>query len=321
MFLLFSLVALGGCNGQQDKEKSIDSAPEAIDLKNQPLKIGLLPIEDALPFYVAESKGMFKDAGMDVQLIPFASAVERDAALQAGQIDGEVADIIAAALLKKGGTEVRIGAVALGVTPKEGRFALLASPKSKIKKVEELKNIPVAISENTIIEYVSDQLLLNAGLKSEEIKKIGIPKIPVRLQMLMQDQIKAALLPDPLATLAEKQGAILILDDTTDNISQVVIILSKKAIEEKQEAVRELIKIFGRAGQELNNNPDQYRSLFIEKARIPEPLKDTYKSPTFSEMQVPQEKDVVRVLEWMVKKGLLEKAYSYDEIVDASLVK
>lgn len=305
---------LTGC-AKAGKEAPENNAPEI-----KPIKLGVLPIEDNLPLYLAEAENMFGKAGLQVQLIPFDSARERDVAMQAGKIDGELADLVAVALLKKGGTDVRAAAIGLGAKPAEGRFALLAAPKSQVKTVADLKNIPVAISENSIIEYVTDNLLLAGGLQQAEIKKVAIPSIPARMEALSGGQVAAAVLPDPLATLAEKNGARLITDDTKINLSQTVLLFRKQAIDENKTAVAKVVKIYGQASQELTANPDKYRSLFIEKARVPAPIKDTYRSPTFSPLQVPGSEDVAKVIDWMVNKKLLEKPYAYDEIVDTGLI-
>ncbi|MDD2422060.1 MAG: MetQ/NlpA family ABC transporter substrate-binding protein [Heliobacteriaceae bacterium] len=306
-------VLLVGCNGDKPKDQATEPAPG-------PVKLGVLPIEDNLPFYVAESEGLFQAKGLTVTLVPFASAQERDAALQAGQIDGEVADLVAVGLLQKSGTPVKIAAVGLGVTPAEGRFALLASPKSSVTSVTDLKNVPVAISESSIIEYVADNLLREAGLQAAEIKKLAIPKIPVRLQMLMSDQITAAVLPDPLAFLAEKQGAKLIADDTKRNISQTVLVFRQDTVERNREGVKAIVAVYDEAGQALTNNPAKYRQLVIQKANIPEPVQDTYQSPTFSHPVSPSREDVAAVMNWMVTKQLLSQAYTYEELVDPTLV-
>ncbi|HWI55189.1 MAG TPA: metal ABC transporter substrate-binding protein, partial [Desulfobacteria bacterium] len=150
----------------------------------------------------------------------------------------------------------------------------------------------------------------------------SIPKMPIRLQMLVNNQVSAALLPDPLASLAQKQGAKVIIDDTTikDNVSQVVLIFRKDSIDSKKEEIRKLIKIYGQAGSDLTVSPDKYKALVFEKAKIPVPIKETYKSPTFSSPQAPSEKDVNNVVNWMVEKKLLDKPYTYEELVDKSLI-
>lgn len=298
------------------------SAPKASAPKSQskPVKIGVLPIEDNLPFYVAEKDGLYTKEGVQIELISFASALERDTALQAGQIDGEVADILAVALLKKMGTDVKIVSIGLGATPEEGRFAILSSPKSKIHSVADLKGATLGISQNSIIDYVSDQMITDKGVSLNDVKKLSIPKMPVRLDMLLSDQINAACLPDPLAALAQAKGAHLIVDDTYRNISQTVFLFRTQSIKENPDGIKALVKIYGSAGQALSHNPDQYRSLFLEKAQIPKEIQESYKTPSFSKLQLPTEDEISSVMKWMVDRKLIPQAYSYQELVDPNLL-
>ncbi|EHQ89317.1 ABC transporter substrate-binding protein [Desulfosporosinus youngiae] len=315
VFLVLSLVIfMSGCGSQ----KTSDSQPTKTEGKA--VKIGVLPIEDNLPFYVAEKDEIYAKEGVKVELISFASAMERDAALQAGQIDGQVADLVAVALLKKIGTDVKIASIGLGATPKEGRFAVLSSPKSGISDMAGLKGGSLGISQNSIIDYVSDQMLLDKGLKLEDVTKISIPKMPVRLDMLLSDQINTACLPDPLASLAEAKGAHVLVDDTYKNISQTVFLFRAESIKENPEGIKAVVRAYGTAGQALTNKPDQYRDLFLEKAQIPPDLKESYETPTFSKLQLPAEEDVKSVMKWMVEKNLIPQAYDYQELVDPDLL-
>lgn len=292
----------------------------AAPAENPRLKIGTLPVEDSLPLYVAADKGYFADQQVEVELVPFQSAVERDSALQAGAIDGQISDLVAAALLKGGGVPLKVTSVTLGVTPEQGRFAILASPGSGIDNIDQLKNVEVAVSQNSIIEYVDDQLLQGQGFTPSEIKKTVVPKIPVRLEMLMNDQIKAACLPDPQASLAQKQGARLIIDDTKDNVSQVVLLFRSEAIQAKQSAIGAMYRAYSQAVEDINAAPESYRSLFVEKAGIPEPIKDTYKVPQYSHPQPPTEEQVDRVLQWLSDKNLLQQKVTYNELVNTDLL-
>ncbi len=313
LIVLSLAIFVFGCSAQKAENQPKKSESKIV-------KIGVLPIEDNLPFYVAEKDGIYPKEGVQVELVSFASAMERDAAMQAGQIDGQVADLLAVALLKKIGTDVKIAAIGLGATPKEGRFAILSSPNSGIKDLAGLNGATLGISQNSIIDYVSDQMLLDKGVKLDDVKKMSIPKMPVRLDMLLSDQINTACLPDPLASLAQAKGAHVLVDDTYKNISQTVFLFRTKSIQENPEGIKAVVRAYGSAGQALTNNPDQYRDLFLEKAQIPQDLKDSYKTPTFSKLQLPTEEEVESVMKWMVEKDLILQAYDYQELVDPSLL-
>jgi NitT/TauT family transport system substrate-binding protein len=290
--------------------------------EEEPLKLGLIPVEDNFPFFVAEQEGLFVKAGLKVELVSFNSARDRDLALQSQSIDGEVADIVATALLRKGGTPVKIVSLTMGASPAEGRFALVTRPGSAISRPEQLKGATIGVSENTIIEYVADRLLQGAGVDPGTVQKVAVPQIPERLQLLLGGRLEAALLPDPFATLAEKKGGRVLLDDTRikRNISQVALIFREEALQEKAGTIGKLLQVYGEAAAMVGGHSDQYRELFINKARIPADLKDTYLAPEYSPPRLPAKDDVAGVLEWMVAKKLLPAAYSYQELVDTTFV-
>ena len=64
------------------------------------LKLGVLPLEDILPMIVANEKGYFAEENLEVELVTLQSAVESQSAIQSGEIDGMMTDMIVAALLK-----------------------------------------------------------------------------------------------------------------------------------------------------------------------------------------------------------------------------
>ncbi|BCV20045.1 ABC transporter substrate-binding protein [Moorella sp. Hama-1] len=312
LLLIFLVPAVAGCSNPAGSGSS----------KAEDLKLGLIPVEDNFPFFVAEKEGLFTKAGLKVELVPFNSARDRDLALQSGSIDGEVADIVATALLRKGGTPVKIASLTMGATPAEGRFALLAGPGANISSPGQLQGRTVGISENTIIEYVADGLLREGGVDPAAVQKLPVPQIPERLQLLLGGRLDAALLPDPFASLAAQKGARVILDDTQikRNLSQVVLIFREEALQQKKPAIKKLLQVYTEAANLITRNPSAYRELFIEKARIPAELKDTYLAPHYSPPQLPRREEVAAVMDWMVAKKLLAAPYKYEELVDPDLV-
>ena len=288
--------------------------------KEDKMKIGLLPNVESLPFYVASDKGYYQEEGINVELILFESAMERDSAVQAGEVDGVLGDILAVASLNNSGTPVKIASLALGASGKEGRFAILSSPASDITRPEQLKNIPVSISTNSIIEYVTDNLLTEAGLKPNEIKKEAIPKIPVRFNLLIENKIQAACLPDPLAALAEKKGAKLVIDDTSSNLSQTVIYFRDQYLDKNSKSVVRFFNAYARAAKDINDNPDAYNDLLIEKARVPKEALGVFTMDHYPAPQLPEREQVERVVKWMLAKDLIKTDYTYEDLIRTDLL-
>jgi len=97
-----------------------------------PLKVGVLPDLDSLPIILASKEGLFAAQGLDVELVSFRNPVERDAAFQAGRLDGIVADTLGAIFAVAGGGEGVITSVTTG------RYGLAAAPGSGITSVKQL---------------------------------------------------------------------------------------------------------------------------------------------------------------------------------------
>jgi NitT/TauT family transport system substrate-binding protein len=73
-------------------------AAAALPAVAEPLKFGVLSDVDSLPYLVARDEGLYQANGVDVKLVSFTSPVERDAAFQAGAVDGVIGDVLGATL-------------------------------------------------------------------------------------------------------------------------------------------------------------------------------------------------------------------------------
>jgi NitT/TauT family transport system substrate-binding protein len=273
------------------------------------IKVGILPIEDALPFVVADEEGLFKKHGLEVEVVKFQSAIERDAALTSGEIDVVLTDPLAVILLRNGGVDVKIVSLCLGKTPEEGVFTILAAPNSKIAKLEDLEGRKVAISSNTIIEYVTDRMLGDV-----KVEKVEIKSIPLRLQTLLEGKIDAATLPEPLASLAVMKGARKIISDADlpESISHTVIVFKGEVLSDD---VRKFLAAYDEAVEKINSDPASYRKRFIEIARVPEPLVESYKMPKYPKSQDFSKEFYEGYLLWAMEKKLIEKSVPYEEAV------
>ena len=147
------------------------SHPATISAESTTLKVALLPIPDVLPFHLAQAKGYFTEAGIDVKAIPVASPIDRDQLMQAGEIDGMLTELTTTAYFNRDKEQVKIVRIARSPIGKHPLFRILSAPGSGITKASDLAGIPIAVSKNTIIEYVTDRLLTARGLSPDQIKK------------------------------------------------------------------------------------------------------------------------------------------------------
>jgi NitT/TauT family transport system substrate-binding protein len=282
-----------------------------------PLKVGLLPVLDALPYYIAEENGYFAEEGVEVEAVPVASPVERDQLMQAGEIDGMLNEMTSTAIFNREGVKVQSLITARAARPDGPVFRILSAPQSGLTTPADLAGVPVGISENTVIEYTTDRMLEAEGLAPGEIVGQSVPVIPERYQLLLEGQIQAATLPDPMAQAALQAGAHLVIDDSSyPEYSVSLMTFSIDSIQNNAEAVRRFLAAWDRAVQDLNADPDSFRALFLEKVPVPESVQESYVIPPFPVREVPDEAQWDDVIVWLLDKSLLDEPLPYADSIN-----
>lgn len=286
-------------------------APVAAD----ELRIGALPVVDTLPLLVAEEEGLFKAEGLTVEIVPFQSALERDAALQAGRLDGYFGDLLNTLLLARAGVDLRILTISYHTCPDARMFGIATTPRLGIQDLDALQGRRVAISRATVIEYLLDQILTAHGRTTGFVEKEEIKKMPIRLQMLLSGDVPAALLPEPLLTLAEVRGAQVVADDRVLNTALTVIALRTKLLKTSSDLPARFLHAYALALDWIRNHPENAMDLLIARTRFPPEVKGRYRMPWFPDVGAPSPQDVKAARAWIHQNGLAESVPGYEEVV------
>lgn len=292
--------------------------------KDNKIKIGVLSTVDSVPLYIGSDDGVYEDFGLDVELVKFSSASDQSKALEAGEIDVVMTDMIVQSLLIKGGCPIKTVMLAVGEKPAEGQFMVVASPNSDYEAGGSIEGGKIAISEGTMIEFLMDSYCEELGVDEGKIEKVNVPSISLRMEMLLEGNgVDMALLPEPLGQYALKQGGKCMIDDTIldKNLSQTVIAFREDYIKQHSENVEKFVSAYSQAVDRLNESPEKYRERIFEIANIPEGMEEDYVVTVFSKNAVPEGELVSRIEKWMVDKKLLDNAYTYEELVDDSFIK
>jgi NitT/TauT family transport system substrate-binding protein len=285
------------------------------------LKIAVLPILEALPMYVADQKGYFTANGVKVEFIPVQSAAERDQVMAAGQADGMINDLVSTLFYNKDSIQIQIVRFARTATPEFPQYRILAAKDSGIETVEDLKGVPIGISEGSVIAYTTDRLLQAEGLAPEDIMTAAVPRIPDRLSLLASGELKAANMPDPFSLLAIQGGATVVVDDSKHpEYGNSVYSFRKAVIDEQPEAVRGFLAAVDQAITDINENKEEWNSLLTEKQLVPAPVAGEYLIPNLPAASYPTQEQWQDVVSWAQEKGLVDKDVSYEDSVNPSFI-
>jgi len=277
------------------------------------LRVGTLQTDDLLPLWVAQDQGFIEKAGLNVTITTFQSAQDQIAAVTAGQIDAIMTDMVVGAQLTGGGTPMRY------VTVMQGAPAgVVAGANTGITTAADLAGVPTGCASPTILEYIYDKALADAGVPDDQIKTTEIKSLPVRLQMLTSGQIKAAALPWTLFQLSVAQGAVPVLGiDQVGSYTSTVFTISQKWLDQPgaAAAVPTLLDVWNQGVDVINAAPDAQRALLATKANLPSPLDTTYQVRQYPPAGTPPAQQVTDVLTWMTAKGYLTTPLTAADII------
>ncbi len=288
----------------------------------QSLKIATLPAADSIVLEVAVAEGLFKKEGLDVETVPFKSALEIGAAMRAGKVDGHFADLMNVLMQNEKGVPQAVILTTTHTTPAQRAFGMCVSPKfvDKIQSLADLKSTASAMSASTIIDYLLDRMTQTQKLPDGAVKKTEVRQIPIRLQMLLTGQIETALLPEPLVSVVEQKGGRVIWDDTDLNEALAVVSLRQEFLNEK--TISAFRRAVASAAGKIEADAAKYRELMIQKRLLPAAAAQNYKMVRFSLFKsqdglppLPTAQEVKRVADWMISRKMIEKTPDYQSVV------
>jgi NitT/TauT family transport system substrate-binding protein len=282
VFICFFLLA--GCGKEDSPEKN---EPEKI-------RIGLMPDAGALPLLLME----------DVEAVPFFSARERDTAMQLGELDGMMGDLVGMLTFTSKDIPLKI------LTITESRFLLVGAPGTEESLEDETAPWRVGVSENSVIEYMVDH-----WAQGRPVEKVAIPQVPVRMEMLAQGQIPLACLTDAMAWPLLARDFPIIRDQRDGDEEPGILLLSEAFLDSKDVDLNRFRKGWNDAVAEINRNPEKYRDLLEETARIPLIEDHPYPMPVFRPVTLPTEAQFNSVLSWFREKFNWTGEILYEDLI------
>ena len=250
------LIGLFGSCGQTEKVK--------MDTDSTALKLGVLPTMECLPFYYADSIGIFDSLGIDVKLVTFEAAMDADTAFVNGCIDGIVTDLVKECIWRGNGDTAHVAMVG------DLRLWLVTAPKARLLKAESIKEKIIGITRHSSVDYFADKILESVKLQSTELNKPQINNLRLRGLMVDQDQYDGAILPETYASEAVARGAKRLTGTEDLKLTNLLCVLFNDSVSQvRKDEIQKIRQAYDIAVLALNTDTLSNVLVFIpEQQRI-----------------------------------------------------
>ncbi|WP_296806559.1 ABC transporter substrate-binding protein [uncultured Methanobrevibacter sp.] len=268
------------------------------------VKIGYLPTDHDAALFVANATGMYKDAGIEVELYEYNNGGDMMSAMASGDLDvGYVGITPAIYSISK---EVPIKIVA-GV---QNEGSGLLSHDSSVKSVSDLKGKIVATpGESSIQSVLLKYDLKKNGLNFSDIESPSM-KVSSMNDALRTNSIDGMLTYDPYATISKEINNQTLVENSSDILPDhpcCVVVMNEKFISGHSDKAHKILDIHKKATEKIKENPEGIEK-YLPPHIVPNPeiekeslnhikwvsdLNDTYKENINNFLKIEQDLGII----------------------------
>lgn len=309
-------LTLSGCNSGTASKTTANSHP---GVTASVLRVATQPGPQYAPLYVAKEKGWVKDdlakLGVSVKWTSFISGPPMNEAFAAGDEDiGFIGDT-PAIIAKAAGQDNRIVAIA-STAPKA--LAIVVPKNSKITKPADLKGKKVAAVKGSYAHHLLALVLQEAGLTTDDTKFINMTMADIGTSLVNGD-IDAGAVWDPLLTNLEDQGEIRVLADGTGIKKGAVVLVARNDFATKNPKVLEtFLKTYQRGFDYIKSHPQEAAKLITKDINL-KPEQSLRVLPKFDYNTAIHADDIAELKkteEFMRSNGLIKTKVDIDSFID-----
>ena len=181
-------------------------------------------------------------------------------------------------------------------------WQLVTNRNASIKQLKQLDDKMVAMTRFSATDLLTDVARDTVKLAPERVFKVQINDLNVRMQMLLNNEIDALWLPEPLATQARVLKNPVVMDSRDVKLQLGVLAFRDKEMQRKERAkqLQLFIKAYDQACDSINKyGVAYYRKIFIERYKLKATLVDSIpKDIRFQHAHSPRQEDVTVAEKW-----------------------
>ena len=299
--MIVALVLLAACGQSYEETKRItrEQRREAWRKDSAALKIAVMPTLDCLPLFVAQQYELFDTVNGGVRLKVYQAQMDCDTAVQRGRVEGFVTDLVRAMRIDKQGVKMRY------VAATNAYWQLVTNRNARIRQLKQLDDKMVAMTRFSATDLLTDCARDSVKLLPERVYKVQINDLNVRMQMLLNNEIDALWLPEPLATQARVIKHPVVLDSRDVKMQLGVMAFRDKEMQRKERAKQLALftQAYNQACDSINKyGVAHYRNILTSRIKMKSSVVDSIPQDIrYQHARAPRQQDMTLVEQWLEK--------------------
>ena len=240
------------------------------------LRLGIHAVPYSGLIAIADAKGFFKEAGLDVSITEYPSGLDALSAMSGGREQAVTVCDATFAWRLNDREKIRIIA-SIGLSNSD---RVVARRDRRIKEPADLGGKKIGYAETTSAEYYLYTFLLLNNIPEAEVTAVPIP--PLRqVRSLLQGEVDAIVAFDTQGFEAKKRlGANGVSWGAQNNMDFHWVLAVKDALLKSPEPVRRLLKALVRAERFYFENADESKAIIAERFKLDPELIGEIKNTT-----------------------------------------
>ena len=227
------------------------------------VKIGYLPSDHDAALFVADAQGLYKNKGINTELVQFNNGGDLMTAMASGDVD--VGYVGIAPVLSSASAGVPVKVISAAQTEGSG---ILVTKDSNIASASDLAGKTVATPGDASIQHVLLAAYLKAnGMSLDDVKESAM-KVPSINDALKTGNLPAAVTFQPYVSLGETDDNINELADSSDIVPNhpcCVVVASEDFIKNNENTTKDIIAIHKEATLFINKNIEDGKTAEVVK--------------------------------------------------------
>lgn len=282
------------------------------------ITVGVIPIVDVAPIYLAKQKGYFAAQHIQVTLQPESGGAAAVPGVVSGQFKFAFGNVVSLIVAKSKNLPLKMvanGNASTGVAGKD--FSAVVAPKgSPIKTAKDLVGKTVAVNN---LKNVGDTTvrasIRKAGGDATNVKfvEMGFPDMPAALA---KHRVDAAWVVEPFLSATRAQGAHVVawnMVDTAPHMTVATYFTSEKVLKDDPDLVKRFRTAIAKGLAYAQSHPDAVRKILSSYTKIPPTVAQQVTLPAWPPNV--NEESVRTLAKLMQQDGLIKQQPDLDALL------